>query len=125
VPRAIAKVRERAAQRHGQHAAKAEAAAVVREEQLGQALVERVERLQTIIDSIIEKAMAVTPAAEGRPECRPDYLLTLKAVAEARRNLELIGRLTGTLEPGENKGVPLITFESFEVLYKRVRLGKA
>jgi hypothetical protein len=69
--------------------------------------------------------MAVTPAAEGQPEGRPDYLLTLKAVAQARRNLELIGRLTGTLEPGESKGDQLITFETFQLLYQRVRLGKS
>jgi hypothetical protein len=58
-------------------------------------------------------------------QVRPSYEVALKAVAQCRRNLELIGRLTGTLEPEQKKETQLITFESFEMLYKRVRLERA
>jgi hypothetical protein len=124
VPKAIARVRNRVAAKREEHVANVQQAAASLEADLGAALVSRVERLQAITDSIIESAMRSAPATDVSEAVKPDHELALKAVAQARRNLELIGRLTGTLEPSENKGVQLITFESFEVLYKRVRMGK-
>jgi hypothetical protein len=130
VPRAIAKVREKAAKSTAKIVEQAEA----REAQLGVDLVGRVERLQKIADQIIEDAMAGIPMvakdgsvivdADGKPKMRPSPGLALKGMEQARKNLELIGRLTGTLEPQKEQGEQLITFESLEMLYRRVRLQK-
>lgn len=51
----------------------------------------------------------------------PNVKNTLRAIAEARKNLALIARLTGQLEPKEADAHRTITFEEFEVLYLRAR----
>lgn len=102
----------------------------------GIALVDRVERLQTAAQTILDAAM------EGRPLIRKDgtpvlkkngdpYLisdgeLALKAIGQARKNLELVARLTGELDPEDNKAGPqLATWAEFEALYMRVSLKAA
>jgi hypothetical protein len=86
------------------------AAVARREDNLGGALVVRVEELATITDEVIQDA---------RKAEKP--ILVLKGVAQARKNLELIGRLTGELKPAEDEGPKLVTFEEFEALYVRAR----
>jgi hypothetical protein len=115
--KAIAKVREKQDLATGKEGAKVEDAVVARETKLATDLVARVEELQSITTRIIRSAM-------GNEEKPALPVLALKAVAQARKNLELIGRLTGTLEPEPQKDTQLITFESFELMYRRVRLGR-
>jgi transposase len=103
--------------------------------ELVETLVDRVERLQSITTHIMDTALLGLPLLHrdgtpfldkhGKPVLVSDGVLALKAVAQARRNLELIGRLTGELNPAEEKQADrLITFADFEALYVRVREGK-
>ncbi len=124
--RAIAKARQKTEHKHGAALAKVAEQVAERETKLSSALLERVERLQQLSDQILVGCLGGERVdADGVvTQVHPSYEVALKAVAQCRRNLELIGRLTGTLEPDQKKKeTSLITFESFEMLYKRVRQG--
>lgn len=51
----------------------------------------------------------------------PNVKNTMRAIAEARKNLALIARLTGQLEPKQEERNRTVTFEEFEVLYLRAK----
>lgn len=105
-------------------------AAEAKEVKHGTALLGRVERLQTAADTILESAMTGIPLInrkgeaitnkKGQPIMMPDGVLALKAIQQSRRNLELIGRLTGEIDPQKEER-PLPTWAEFEAIYLRVR----
>jgi hypothetical protein len=127
-------------QRHQQKCVRAAIARVVERRELKIAgevvdeLVDRVERLQTITTHIMDSALLGLPLLrrdgspvldkQQKPVLVSDGVLALKAVAQARRNLELIGRLKGQLDPPEKESERLMTFQDFEALYVRVRQGR-
>lgn len=95
----------------------------------GTALLLRVERLQTAADIVLNAAMTGVPLMKRgepvldkkkQPILVSDGVLALKAIAQSRRNLELIGRLTGELDPQKEER-PLPTWQEFEAIYLRVR----
>ena len=83
-------------------------AAEAREIKLADVLLEEVEALHSTAKEILHEA-----------RMSKDGVLALKAIAQARRNIELAARLTGKLEPEQEtrKGVQL---EEFLAIYRRV-----
>lgn len=78
-----------------------------REAALADRLLDEMEDLHTRTRGILERT----------EKTEPD--VALRAVGHARKNIELVARLTGKLEPEQQvqKGV---TFEEFEAIYRRV-----
>jgi hypothetical protein len=104
-------------------------AAEAKEVKHGGALLLRVERLQTATEIVLESAMTGIPLLDkkgnavlvkGKPVMLADGVLALRAVAQGRRNLELVGRLTGELDPQKEER-PLPTWAEFEAIYIKVR----
>ncbi len=66
------------------------------------------------------------PSAEDPNRTRkvydvPNVKHSIRAIAEARKNLQLIARLSGQLEPKETERDRTVTWEEFEAIYIRHR----
>ena len=110
--------------------------AEIQQVRAGQSLLDRLEALQDATlelvsearnGRVIEMPHATDPKKTVRAVIPPDPTEARLAIAQARRNLEVIGRITGELEPpkdDQSGGPKLITFADFEALYVRVRGGQ-
>ncbi len=119
---------EQAASARGQALAESHAAAAA---ERGAEIRGRVEELHSWTLALFHEArdgrVVDVPATEegGTPKklfLPPDPKEARLALGTARKNLELIARLSGALDPTESDERAGITFEEFEVMYKRRRL---
>lgn len=98
-------------------------AAESREVALGSSILDRVEDLQTKTMQLYEDArngrVVQLPNGETLPQV-PDATAARLALGTARKNLELIARLTGQLDPQENTDRRGVTWEQFErIIFER------
>lgn len=97
-------------------------AAETRDVQLGSAIMDRVEDLQTKTMQLYEDARnGRVLDIEGRKAIvPPDAKEARLALAGARKNLALIARLSGQLDPQENTDRGGVTWEQFErIIFER------
>jgi hypothetical protein len=91
------------------HRAKCVAQVIQRKaDKLGDRIVEEVEELHAIVRNVIDEAQT---AKDGRT--------ALQGVAEGRKNLELLARLSGKFDTRPEGERPMLTWEEFLVVYRR------
>jgi hypothetical protein len=76
--------------------------------QLGDRLLEEMDELH-----------AATRALLKRATDEQDFRVALRAIGEARRNLALVARMVGSLDPKQDKKDGLVTWEEFVLLYRQ------
>jgi hypothetical protein len=106
--------------------------AIERQERaIGVDLVDRVERLQSVTEHIMETALRGVPLLDRNgapvldkklgPVLVSDAGLALKAISQARHNYRLIAQLTGKLTPAEDSGPRLVTYEQLTLIYNEAQ----
>jgi hypothetical protein len=106
--------------------------AIERQERaIGVDLVDRVERLQSVTEHIMETALRGVPLLDrtgnvvldkGKQVLVSDAALALKAISQARHNYRLIAQLTGKLTPADEGATQSVTFEQFVLIYQAAQV---
>ena len=97
----------------------------------GSQLAARVEELQQLTMQLFDEARngrtieVANPKDPNKPQTvyiPPDPKEARLAIGTARKNLELLGRLNGELDPEKEGERPGVTFEELELIWKRRRV---
>jgi len=120
--------------RHQRNCARQAIAKAVETRQVasGAAIVDRMEDLQSQTLELVHEArhgrviQMPDPKEPGKTKplfIPPDPTEARLAISTGRKNLELIARLRGELQPKEDVGRQTVTFEEFELIYRRTQVA--